>query len=108
MQNLFMVKKAASRALSGSIRQSINFNESNINVANYSKLKIMFLHMYLSEKPWEKKNLFEKIKTILIDSIMDSARKLTIPPFEQSLWNKTLFTFWPISISIFLTIPLKF
>jgi len=107
MQNLFMVKKAASRALSGSIRQSINFNESNINVANYSKLKIMFLHMYLSEKPWEKKNLFEKIKTILIDSIMDSARKLTIPPFEQSLWNKTLFTFWPISISIFLTISLK-
>ena len=107
MQNLFMVKKAASRALSGGLKSSISFNESNINVANYSKLKIMFLDMYLSEKPWEKKNLFEKIKTILIDSVMDSARKLTIPPFEQSLWNKTLFTFWPISISIFLTISLK-
>ena len=107
MQNLFMVKKAVSRALSGNQKHSISFNQSSINVANYSKLKIMFLDMYLSEKPWEKKNLFEKIKSILIDSVMDSARKLTIPPFEQSLWNKTLFTFWPISISIFITISLN-
>ena len=55
MQNLFMVKKAVTRASLGGARQSINFSESHINVANYSKFKIMLLDMYLSEKPWEKK-----------------------------------------------------
>ncbi len=39
----------------GGTRQSINFSESHINVANYSKFKVMLLDMYLSEKPWEKK-----------------------------------------------------
>ena len=107
MQNLFMVKKAVTRASLGGARQSINFSESHINVANYSKFKIMLLDMYLSEKPWEKKNTFEKIFSILVNTVFDSIRKLTIPPFEQSNWNKTLFTFWPITVNIFLSFSLN-
>ena len=67
----------------------------------------MLLDMYLSEKPWEKKNTFEKIFSILVNTVFDSIRKLTIPPFEQSNWNKTLFTFWPITVNIFLSFSLN-
>jgi len=89
--------------ISGREKNDDEENEKDDKKMMYSKFKYDLVRYYFhaNTKEWEEKNFFEKIVYICIDKPFDLFRNLTIPPFEQSKWNRDYFVLQPICISLF-------
>ena len=75
--------------------------KKNSNKYNYAIMRYYYL---TKTSKWSEKSLFEKIVYVLIDYIFDLIRNLSIPPFENKRYNKTIFICLPITIPLFITL----
>jgi sodium/potassium/calcium exchanger 6 len=75
--------------------------KKNSNKYNYAIMRYYYL---TKSSKWSEKSLFEKIIYVLIDYIFDLIRNLSIPPFENKRYNKTIFICLPITIPLFITL----
>ena len=75
--------------------------KKNYNKYNYALMRYYYL---TKSSKWSEKSLFEKILYVCVDYIFDLARNLSIPPFENKRYNKTLFICLPVTIPLFITL----
>ena len=75
--------------------------KKNYNKYNYALMRYYYL---TKSSKWSEKSIFEKIIYVCVDYIFDLVRNLSIPPFENKRYNKTLFICLPVTIPLFITI----
>ena len=96
-------KRKATQHFGSMLKKSMIFQPGDTIL--FTKFRYDLYRNYLNrESKWENKNVIQKILFIILDLPLNLVRDLTIPAYEKTKWNRSLFIIQPICISCFLIV----
>lgn len=96
-------KRKATQHFGSMLKKSMIFQPGDTIL--FTKFRYDLYRNYLNrESKWENKNVIQKILFVILDLPLNLVRDLTIPAYEKSKWNRSLFIIQPICISCFIIV----
>lgn len=96
-------KKKATQHFGSLLKKSMILEPGNTTL--FTKFRYDLYRNYLDrESKWENKNILQKIIFIILDLPLNLVRDLTIPAYEKSKWNRSLFIMQPFFIACFIIV----